>query len=405
MSSVYSSELLTTRKAAKLSGYSQDYIARLLRSRELPGQRVGRTWLVHPDSLSAFLRERQKYNIQRAHSLARVRATEYRLKQPLRSTPIRKAMPAWRAAMYTEASLHDSALFTPGSHLFALAVALMVVAASFFTAQSSLIATYEANFGMLAEGAAAHIHDFISYFGYPVAVSTAVVDPNVRQETYAEAHFFERLHIAENVPAAISVVPSVFERIRIGLVSMTPAQGPAFIPAPALVLRQALNIGAGAVTILDSARSVTVVPFSAYEHFLAISGKNALFLGASVRDSLPGAMNGLGNLVIDGTHASIAIETHSIYFLVHKADLSAESLTKLVMYTGITAYRLSKTTSITALETYRYIAIAAVAAYHENGPLPVRPDQMNASVLRSASNLFTWEIVKVLSHIFPVNSR
>src|SRR3989344_5694794 len=57
MNALSSKKLISTKEASELSGYSPDYLARLARSGEVGGTRVGRTWLVERKSLARFMKK------------------------------------------------------------------------------------------------------------------------------------------------------------------------------------------------------------------------------------------------------------------------------------------------------------------------------------------------------------
>lgn len=53
-------EWITTKQAAKLSGYRVDYIQELLREGKIKGQKWVRDWQVSRASLLAFIREAER---------------------------------------------------------------------------------------------------------------------------------------------------------------------------------------------------------------------------------------------------------------------------------------------------------------------------------------------------------
>src|SRR3989344_8142883 len=71
-------KLITTKYAGELSGYTSDYLSRLLRSWKIKGKRIGRNWLVERESLVNFLDTQGSHNVDRARTLAGERAREYR---------------------------------------------------------------------------------------------------------------------------------------------------------------------------------------------------------------------------------------------------------------------------------------------------------------------------------------
>jgi excisionase family DNA binding protein len=70
-------ELISTKEASELSGYTPDYLARLVRENKILATRVGRSWLVQKDSLEIFLLEHTQEKSERARELGRMREREY----------------------------------------------------------------------------------------------------------------------------------------------------------------------------------------------------------------------------------------------------------------------------------------------------------------------------------------
>ena len=48
---------LTTAEAAEMAGYHPNHIRRLLKRREIHGQKFGQTWMISKESLLAYLRK------------------------------------------------------------------------------------------------------------------------------------------------------------------------------------------------------------------------------------------------------------------------------------------------------------------------------------------------------------
>src|SRR3989338_3130684 len=69
--------LITTKRASEISGYTPDYLARLARSGKIAGKRIGHSWLIDRESLTRFLNEQGDRKIDRARALARAREEEY----------------------------------------------------------------------------------------------------------------------------------------------------------------------------------------------------------------------------------------------------------------------------------------------------------------------------------------
>ena len=56
---------ISVKDAAKLSGYSVQYLRRLLRSRELEGVKIGQQWLVEMRALNILSSQECKYRDKR----------------------------------------------------------------------------------------------------------------------------------------------------------------------------------------------------------------------------------------------------------------------------------------------------------------------------------------------------
>lgn len=75
---------LSSKYAGKISGYTNDYVARLCRTGRMKGRMVGRTWYVEKDSLTSFSIKNNQQKIKRSKELSNERRKEYEgvLKKP-----------------------------------------------------------------------------------------------------------------------------------------------------------------------------------------------------------------------------------------------------------------------------------------------------------------------------------
>src|SRR3989344_2609836 len=143
-------KLITTKEAGERSGYSSDYLSRLVRSGKISGKKIGHSWLVDKESLERFLSEQGDHKIDRARELAHARAREYRAH---RSVVLRVAKvltdsrPVPRQFIRAVNALRSEAL--------ALSVALLVVTFGAFVAQAAPVP-------QLAEKAATIIANVVS---------------------------------------------------------------------------------------------------------------------------------------------------------------------------------------------------------------------------------------------------
>src|SRR3989344_3791493 len=70
-------KFLSSRRAAELTGYSNDYLARLCRSGKLSGKIVGKSWYIAESSLPHFLFENTLQKKQQNQELSERRKDEY----------------------------------------------------------------------------------------------------------------------------------------------------------------------------------------------------------------------------------------------------------------------------------------------------------------------------------------
>ena len=75
------SGFVSTREAAKGSGYSADYLSRLARAGHVRGELVGRAWFVDRASLAAYFAEQKQKKQERLEELSRSRVVEYQARQ------------------------------------------------------------------------------------------------------------------------------------------------------------------------------------------------------------------------------------------------------------------------------------------------------------------------------------
>lgn len=76
---------LSSKEAARLSGYTSDYVARLARLKKVNATRVGTQWFVEPKSLEDFLQTADRTRAERSEQLRQERKRE-RVATPLLDT-------------------------------------------------------------------------------------------------------------------------------------------------------------------------------------------------------------------------------------------------------------------------------------------------------------------------------
>src|SRR3990167_2327687 len=70
-------EYITAGDAGRVVGYTSDYVARLAREKKVRGRRIGRQWLVDPQSLTLFVADAEKQKLLRGDAVRQERKKEH----------------------------------------------------------------------------------------------------------------------------------------------------------------------------------------------------------------------------------------------------------------------------------------------------------------------------------------
>ena len=351
MDSFFEKKLITTKDASELSGYTSDYLGRLVRLGKIEGQRIGHNWLIESESLEIFLKNQKTQKSEYARSLSRAREEEYRTHHSLlRRT--RKLSP-----VPLQGGIRKSSAF---SQFFALTAALFVVVSSAFAAQALALPRlgeraaelahevafgFRATFGGIPYGIVERIdatNASMRATNARVAADTALASARVASPILSESDS----SLLQNVfptgiahPAALALVPSESEPVRISPLAFADVQS-SVLGAYALLtsptrLADALT---GAYTALGThAYDAITASFAAYRSLIVSSGPGALAFGVSVRDMLakaPRAVNGMnlafGESIIHATHAAIRVDVAAAYGFATAAPASARATVAFV---------------------------------------------------------------------------
>jgi hypothetical protein len=76
MSQLFKENLISTKDAARLSGYNPDYLARLCREEKIIGSQIGRNWFVDRSSLETFMSAQEERKREIAQELSKQRSRE-----------------------------------------------------------------------------------------------------------------------------------------------------------------------------------------------------------------------------------------------------------------------------------------------------------------------------------------
>ncbi|MCR4323078.1 MAG: helix-turn-helix domain-containing protein, partial [Candidatus Azambacteria bacterium] len=145
MTSPLNENLITTKEASELFGYTSDYLSRLIRSGKISGKRIGHNWLIEKKSLAQFLDKQGNHKIARARTLASERAEEYRAHRSLLHRTTKALTTPLPIAPFgigpighpmSDRNIGKSSL---RSHALALSAALLVVVSGAFVAHASAI--------------------------------------------------------------------------------------------------------------------------------------------------------------------------------------------------------------------------------------------------------------------------
>ncbi|MDP2655015.1 MAG: helix-turn-helix domain-containing protein, partial [bacterium] len=145
MTSPLNENLITTKEAGELFGYTSDYISRLVRSGKITGKRIGHNWLIEKESLVQFLDTQGNNKVVRAHTLARARAEEYRAHHSLLHRTTKALTTPIQVSQFGIGPIgHPMSDRNIGktsflSHALALSVALLVIVGGALAAQAAAI--------------------------------------------------------------------------------------------------------------------------------------------------------------------------------------------------------------------------------------------------------------------------
>lgn len=136
MDPLFEKNLITTKDAGELFGYSSDYLARLARSGKIEGKRIGHSWFVERESLSHFLDQQGIHKVDYARALSRQREIEYKKHHSfIRNTGKALSKPVSLPAL----NIKENALV---SQFVALSVSFFVVASGAYVAYAAPFAQF-----------------------------------------------------------------------------------------------------------------------------------------------------------------------------------------------------------------------------------------------------------------------
>lgn len=282
----HSKNLITTKEAGASSGYTADYIARLIRSGKIEGKKVGHNWFVNKESLDSFLVGQEK------------RDTGMPGEVTLNMTPKEKTLPGpW----HTEGQGAVQVLVSSGggeygsgsffSHAIAAGTAFLIIAIGAAIADTRVLTQVAGQVSSLAAEAA----QGFSLAFEPILTRTIAQARASNNVTRIETTRSLRSAVAgalESLPLARIEIPAIgtamakeydasYSFVARAVPTALPPHTNATVADPSRLIAAA---GAAYTTLGDSAYRRITQALGAYYAFVQSAGADALSVGVSVRD-------------------------------------------------------------------------------------------------------------------------
>ena len=349
MTSLLKENMVTTKDASNLSGYTSDHLGRLIRSGKIEGEKIGRNWIVNKSSLELFLKEQKSLKTDRARDLSAMRAEEYRRYHRLvrRATDdLTKEIPISPICLRTG---------TVQSHLLALSVALAVIVSGANLARADVLQKIVGQVTSVAQDVAIGFNESFgaipAHFAMKLAAITnaelAVSSHVGMTSTAASIHFtsplladpdlsFLRMVFDDSnqmhptswlVASHAQSAERASQLITADAVQTFASDAYAFVTSPSQVTNALLSAYSAFGT--QSYAGITTL-FAGYRLLIEHSGAAALSLAIDTRDRIVemprlvwSSTLALGNTVIDVSHAVIHADVATAYGLAIAAPVSA----------------------------------------------------------------------------------
>ncbi len=342
--------LMTTKEAGLLSGYTADYLSRLVRSGEISGERTGHTWLIDRASLELFLKEKKIQKTERARKLSDARSIEYHQRREIPSYSFEA--PTRRVALQQSDLGHVSLR----SRALALSVATTVVVLGAMGARTSIVPLLGNSIAVTAQEAST---GFIEAFGdlpFYAASNVASAYSSLHADTSYSRLLSSASEDAYRVPPLLVRLPksptqmnfvrryqpsSVLVSSGISIFHATELSGVieniqspildfySFLTTPTLIKDACIHAYTGVgiavyKTIIDA--------FTIYDSSIEHLGAGALAFATATHEFLPTISGFIGHVdlafgqtLIDAAHLAIHTDVAASYALAGAAPLSART--------------------------------------------------------------------------------
>ncbi|MBU6388609.1 hypothetical protein KGQ72_01905, partial [Patescibacteria group bacterium] len=365
--------LITTKDASELSGYTSDYLARLARSGKIVGKRIGHSWFIERESLTHFLGQQGDRKIDHARALARAREVEYRAHRSLLGRTTKSLTKPIQIPQFGIGHIgHPMSDINTGksslrSQVFALSVAGIVVFSSALAAQAAVIpqiadvaasiarsvaSGFDATFGAIPAHVAEHISaaDTVARAqSARVASQSLRASADIAMPLLAKLDFSSvQLPFSENSfatrqregPAAMASanVATNTPALSVENVKSFARDAYANLSSPSLITRA---LARGYVALGDDAYSAIAASLAAYRSLIETAGANTLALAATTRDMLAGAPQAVnrvnlafGQSIISATHFAIRADVSLAYGTAAAAPATARATVAFIGSAG-----------------------------------------------------------------------
>ncbi|MGD0328642.1 MAG: immunoglobulin-like domain-containing protein [Minisyncoccia bacterium] len=385
MDPIFEKNLITTKYAGELSGYTPDYLARLARSGKIAGKRIGHSWLIDSESLTHFLDQQGDRKADYARALARAREVEYREYHSLL-----RGVGKTLSTPFTVPSLNigESSL---RSQIISLSVAFLVVMFGAFLAHATPLLQFATETMTVAREAASGFNATFGDIPSRIALRINTVSTEMRihpSYTVASAVFpsarsaspfladlnlssFQHVIISKNifirstafafvpnnnVPLNLNIAPARILIFTVGNIQASLFAVYAFIATPS---RVANAFASTYIAVGNETYAAIIASLSDYHLLIEHSGIKTLAYATVTRDAFAIAPHfidqanlAFGNLIITTTHAAIRADVATAYGLSAALPASAHVALALVVDTGDVLAGATARSPALAIEAY-----------------------------------------------------
>lgn len=392
----------TTKEAADSSGYTADYVARLLRSGRVEGQKVGHNWFVEKKSLNQFLLQQQASGVAvLAYDSPQI------LQQPVRKSVQRKSTFSdifAPAALSEDVSDHilDASYH---SHSRALGIAIAVVLMGVAAGQTAILPSvsqyiayvgqetqtgFAAAFGALPAVLAEHLQSqqdalrahtndttLLPSFADTPSLTLDETTRQVSSTGYAAPHPIIPTHTNSQLAAAAFASAGQ---------SVSTAYATLRSPARAVQAASDTYLSLGMAEYAGIAAA-----FEGYRSFARFMGAQVYAVAVLVHRSItatPGVLTRIGlvtgNAVVGATHAAINADVALAYGIATAAPETAQTLTLVTGNTGAILAGAAAALPQVAVGAYRQVT-AAPATF-----APALAERVWSVEFAAADRFLTW---------------